>query len=279
MMPMAEPVEDGGLELCFEVHGVRAAIRASDAELLAAAVALLPPEATRCGPGSASERFALLLEDGDTYRVVSAHENDQTCRDRELAIALLEAEFQLHVATHAPNCVFIHAGVAVHQGRAIVIPGASLSGKTTLVTALVRAGAVYFSDEFAFLDDDGLVHPFAQPLSVRRDGAADAKWPVERLGGRRGTDPVPIGVIAVTSYKAGAGWNPQVRSRGRGMLALLSNTLPARDRPADALAVTRRAVESAVVLEGERGEAELVAPALLDAVNLGMTEMEADGRC
>ena len=51
------------------------------------------------------------------------------------------------------------------------------------------------------------------------------------------------------------------------MLALLSNTLPARDRPADALAVTRRAVGDAIVLEGERGEADLVAPALLEIVD------------
>src|SRR5438270_4915579 len=34
--PMAELVEEGGLELCFEVHGVRALIGASDGDLLAA---------------------------------------------------------------------------------------------------------------------------------------------------------------------------------------------------------------------------------------------------
>jgi hypothetical protein len=264
---MAELVEEGAHELCFEVHGVRAVVSASDPNLLAAAVALLPAESTRCERDSASGRFALLREEGDTYRVVSPHETDQTCRDRELALSLLEAEFHLHVATHAPNRIFIHAGVAVHRHRAIVIPGASLSGKTSLVAALVRAGALYFSDEFAFLDEDGLVYPFPQPLSIRGDGISDTKWPVERLGGRKGTEPVPIGVIAITSYRPGAEWKPRQRSRGQGMLALLSHTLPARDRPADALAVTRRAVETAVVLEGERGEAELVAPALLEAVD------------
>jgi uridine kinase len=41
----------------------------------------------------------------------------------------------------------------------IAIPGRSFSGKTSLVTALVRAGAVYYSDEFAVIDRDGLVRP------------------------------------------------------------------------------------------------------------------------
>ena len=269
---MIEVLKEGALEECFEVHGVRAVITASDRELLASAAARLPPEATRCTPGSASERFALLREDGDLYRVVSPHETDRTCRDRELALSLLEAEFHLHVATHAPNCIFIHAGVVVHRGLAIVVPGASLSGKTTLVAALVRAGAVYFSDEFAFLDEDGLVHPFPQPLSVRGDGVADTKWPVERLGGVKGSGPVPIGVIVFTTYRPEAKFNPQRLSRGQGMLALLSNTLPARDRPADALAVTRSAVENAVVLGGERGEAALAVPALLAAADQRLSE-------
>jgi hypothetical protein len=264
---MARVAEEGGLELCFEVHGVCAAIGASDTDLLAAATALLPPESTPCARGSANARFALLREDADRYRVVSPHESDQTCRDRELALSLLEAEFHLHVARHAPDRYFIHAGVAVHRERAIVVPGPSLSGKTTLVAALVSAGGVYFSDEFAFLDNEGLVHPFPQPLSVRGDGVADTKWPVERVGGVKGTQPAPIGVIVVTSYRPGAEWRPQLRSRAQGMMALLSNTLHARDRPEDVLPVTRRAVDTAVVLEGERGEAEFVAPRLLAALD------------
>ena len=50
------------------------------------------------------------------------------------------------------------------------------------------------------------------------------------------------------------------------MLALLANTLPGEDRSAQALSVTRRAVETAPILEGGRGEAGTAAPALLRAV-------------
>ena len=39
------------------------------------------------------------------------------------------------------------------RGRAIVIPGRTFSGKSTLVAELVRAGATYYSDEYAVEDE------------------------------------------------------------------------------------------------------------------------------
>lgn len=243
-------------------------IAASDPELFAAVTALLPPEATLLGPGHSANRFALLREDRH-YRVISPWEGDRRCRDWELALAVLEGELHYHVAANAPGRISVHAGAVVHHGRVIVIPGASLSGKTTLVAALVRAGALYFSDEFAFLDEEGLVHPYPRPLSVKGGGVDDLKLPVERVGGVKGTKPAPIGVLALTSYRPSAQWKPQLRSRGRGVVGLLTNAPSANDRPAQALAVVRRAVEPAIVLESERGEADAVAASLLEIAEKG----------
>ncbi|MEP7147984.1 MAG: hypothetical protein ABI857_03805, partial [Acidobacteriota bacterium] len=69
------------------------------------------------------------------------------------------------VAEHARDCVFIHAGVVGWKGKAIVIPANSFQGKTTLVAELVKNGAEYYSDEYAILDEKGLVHPFPRDLS------------------------------------------------------------------------------------------------------------------
>jgi hypothetical protein len=44
---------------------------------------------------------------------------------------------------------------------------------------------------------------------------------------------------------------------------LLANTVPARERPAEALRAVRAAASGAVVLEGERGEADATAEQLL----------------
>lgn len=146
------------------------------------------------------------------------------CHDRELALALLEAELHLHLAEHAPSLIFIHAGVAVHRGRAIVIPGPPLSGETTLIAALVRASALYFSDEYAFLDEYGLVYPFPRPLSIRRDGAEDTRWLVEGLGGCQGNSAgahrPSCGHTVSTGRAMEAAGSPPRPS----LLALLSNT-------------------------------------------------------
>src|SRR3954454_11600786 len=77
----------------------------------------------------------------------------------------LRKSIQLCVAEHAPDRVFIHAGVVIWNGEAIIIPGRSFAGKSRLVWAMLQAGATYYSDEFAVLDSDGLVHAFPVPIT------------------------------------------------------------------------------------------------------------------
>ena len=80
----------------------------------------------------------------------------------------LENALESTVAQRSPDRLFLHAGVVAWQGRAIVLPGQSWAGKSTLVQALLRAGATYYSDEFAVLDSEGQVHPFARRLKLAR---------------------------------------------------------------------------------------------------------------
>ena len=85
----------------------------------------------------------------------------------------------------------MHAGVVGWNGRALLLPGRTLSGKTTLVAELLRAGATYYSDELAVLDARGRVHPFPKPLAIREKGDASGERPPRRSE-RRG-DPAPSG--------------------------------------------------------------------------------------
>lgn len=167
-----------------------------------------------------------------------------------------------HLAEHAPDHVFVHAGVVCTGGRAIVIPGRSHSGKTTLVTELVRAGATYYSDEYAPVDSAGTIHPYAKPLSIRSDARELGRLvPVPEV--QKGTAPIRAGLIVLTSYEPGAEWRPDVCSPGEGALGLLEHTIPARSRPGDALAVVSRLAGDARVVSGKRGEASKVVDALL----------------
>src|SRR5262249_6714881 len=159
-----------------------------------------------------------------------------------------------NVAVKARHRLFVHAGVVGWRGRAIMVPGRSMTGKTVLVEALVRAGATYYSDDYAILDTRGCVYPYAKPLSLRENGGVIRRHlPVESLGGRCGTKPLPVGLVVVTRYEAGACWRPRRLWPGQAVLALLDHTLLARSRPELTLETMQQVINSgAMVLKSKR---------------------------
>ncbi len=101
--------------------------------------------------------------------------------DLEQVMRALESDLQITVALNAKNRLFVHAGVVGWRSQAILIPGRTFSGKSTLVEALVRAGATYYSDEFAVLDSKGRVHPYTRPLSLRENDAKARRVAAEEI--------------------------------------------------------------------------------------------------
>ena len=247
-----------------EAFGVTVEVTA-DPQHLAAVRDLLPPRARPARHPPERGRFA-LVEDADDalLRVVCDKEPIAGHLDLRLALGILDAELRMYIALHAPDHVFVHAGVVGIGERAIVLPGRSFAGKTTLVAALVQAGAEYWSDEYAVLDADGLVHPYPKPLSVRINATrATEERPIESLGGRAGDRPLPVALIAFTSYRPGVAWAVRPCTAGEGAVKLLEHSVAARSRPEQVLAAVRRAATEAVVLEGDRGDADEAAGALL----------------
>jgi hypothetical protein len=186
-------------------------------------------------------------------------------RSRELTVLVdaFERDVQLAVAQKARQRVFVHAGAVGWQGRAIIIPAKSFSGKSTLVRELVRAGATYYSDEYAVLDKRGNVHPFARPLALRDSGQQNHKIPFEELGGAIGKRPLPVGTILVTNYREGARWRPKTLTPGLGALELLANTVTARSGQPIVLEVLTRVAQNSIILKGARGDAAAFAEQLL----------------
>jgi hypothetical protein len=63
--------------------------------------------------------------------------------------------------------VVLHAGVVARGGRAVLLPAAMESGKTTLTAALLQRGWDYLSDEAALIHPETLrVQAYPKPLSV-----------------------------------------------------------------------------------------------------------------
>ncbi|MSP59306.1 MAG: hypothetical protein EXR72_03015 [Myxococcales bacterium] len=177
---------------------------------------------------------------------------------------VLDGDARLFVASLARRRIFVHAGVVAWNGQAIVIPGSSRSGKSSLVAALVRAGATYYSDEYAVFDERGRVHPYARPLGLRTEGSDVAhRHPVEELGGVAGSAALPVGLVIATGYRAGTSWRPRRLTAGQATLALLAHTVPARRAAARALATLGEVAIAATGLRGARGEAGEAAQAIL----------------
>jgi len=191
----------------------------------------------------------------------------RVARDTSLNMVLeaLENDLQRYTATATSEMTFLHAGVVGWRGRAIMVPGCSLSGKTTLVREMLRLVATYYSDEFAVVDDSGLVHPFARPLGIREDFfPAQTNYTAENLGASTGVKPLPLGTAVLCSYEAGARWQPALLSQGQGALELLANSVAVRCQPHQTLRRLQKLVEHAVFVKGARGEAREAAASILN---------------
>lgn len=251
----------------FVSYGLKIGVRVSDAAILDMVKEYLPPD-WKPAPSAVVDRVYSIIVGGEgsrpgIRRYNLAYSNaTRIARTPELVQALdaFESDLQLYVAETAPRRVFVHAGVVRWRGKAIIIPGRSFSGKTTLTAELVKAGATYYSDEYAVLDGQGRVHPYRRRLSVRENGHLErpTKYAVESLGGRSGIKPLPVGLVIVSKYKPNARWRPQKISAGEGALALMANTVSVRRQPEATLATLRKVVARAPVFKGTRGEARQV---------------------
>ena len=227
-------------------------------ELIEPVEAILPPGWTSREPDDDLPYFTLARRDGVSFIVEHEQMMLSGSSDLDVALSVLERQLRSYISLHAPSAIFVHAGVVAIGDQAIVIPGPSFTGKTTLVTAFVRAGAAYYSDEFAVIDQAGMIHPYAKPLSIRLDGLNQTDHTPEQVGATVGARPLRLGLGLITHFEPGAQWVPDAISGGEALLAFLSNTVPAQQRPEQAMSAIRMALEGALVLSGERGESAAV---------------------
>ncbi|MEP6947246.1 MAG: hypothetical protein ABJA02_15105 [Acidobacteriota bacterium] len=173
------------------------------------------------------------------------------------------------VAAAAKDVVFVHAGVIGWKGKAALFPADSHVGKSTLTAALIRRGAVYFSDDYAIVDKNGLVHPFPRKLSIRhRDGSGE--WTdrsASTYGAVTGDHPLPIGAAILTRYEERSRWRPKVLTPGVGLLETIPFVIPFNENPAISLSVLKNALAPAIIAKSLRPDADLCADAILHFID------------
>jgi hypothetical protein len=252
-----------GHELAFTSFGVRIGVGAPNAELLSRIGSLLPPYASPIDRADIEHHMTIVphgtegfdvhydFRDGEWIALTDLNSFLGTRVDLELGIATIEAYMHGITALNAREHVFIQGAVVALDGHALALPGLGLTGRTTLVAALVQAGADYYSDEYIVLDAEGLVHPYETPLIP---GLSEPRRPPQ----------VPLGAVAVTKYRPGATWDPQPMSQGEALLSLVSHAVPHRYEGERSMQAIKLAMQGPVVaFTGDRGEAAGVADRLL----------------
>jgi hypothetical protein len=81
---------------------------------------------------------------------------------------LMDVNARAAAACRDAGTVPMHAGTVAGALGAILLPGASHSGKTTITTALAAAGHRFVADEVSRLDPDRLtIAPYGKPVALR----------------------------------------------------------------------------------------------------------------
>ena len=269
----AKPTDRACCETCldFENQGARVRVCVKDPGAQAGIERVLPVGSRLASSPSPDATFTVCVVHDDSeprrHRLYRGSALLGSWRRRRPLFKRLESALQFAVACNARSSLFVHAGVVGWRGRAILLPGRSMSGKSTLVAALVRAGAEYYSDEYALVDDQGRVHPYPRPLKLREPQGVQKIAP-ERVG----VKPLRAALVVSTRYSEGERFEPQERRPASGMMFLMANTVLALERPRFALERLIPMARDATILEG-RGEADEAAAWLLRHPDLGTPDV------
>ncbi len=232
-------------------HGVGLEVDGPD-EMLAEVARHLPPFYDDQQPLVAAVR--LFTEDGGYALEV---EGERPSRFVPNYPTLLDVAnlLELAVVERLPDLVAVHAGAVALDGRALLLPGRTQTGKTRLVTALLEQGATYLSDEFALLDEDGRVHPYPRLLALREDERVH-RLVATTFGAEPAAGSYSVGAVALLTYDAEvAGLAADELSASGVWLQLMEHCISVHRRPEASFAALTSVAAGAGGLHGRRGEA------------------------
>jgi hypothetical protein len=111
-------------------------------------------------------RFRVIRKKKHTYIEKEGRTVQHVDKDYQLCPMLLD-EIRKSCHEQVRDYLLLHAGAVVKGGRAILLPGKSESGKTTLTLGLMNHGYNYLTDEVSAIHHKTLeVAPFQRPIYV-----------------------------------------------------------------------------------------------------------------
>ena len=228
---------------------------------------LLPPLARRNVSADAAEIKISVLKGPGGFDVLVNERNicsAETISDAALATvkALDDVLVQKLRSLRA-----VHAGAVVLKGRALLIPGSSHAGKSSLVAELLRHGAKHLSDEYALVDEQGHVHAYPRPLLLRNGSSRQTLTLPQDLNASFAREPVPVGWIVAVDYDPEVMWNVQQISQGEAVMLLLRNTPHEMGQSPEMINLFTRSAALAECYAGTRGDVVEAAERVLELVS------------
>ena len=252
--------------LAFVSHGSRVGIRTNDASLVERLPSVLPPGSVQSTSPLVNELYSLIA--GSTragarvrhYNLLYAG-STQAARTLDLdeTFRVLREYLHFGVAVQSPRRLFVRASVVGWNDRALVVAGDDAVRIASVVGALIRAGAIYYSTRYAVFDQRGRVHAYPTPPDHDpvNDGAQDIRRTrsgsvAERIGRR----PLPVGLIIIVGAICESPVSVRELSPAQAALILFGHTVVGRFRPQFALSTLRASVAGAVALglAGDSGQ-------------------------
>lgn len=257
-------------EISFSFHGLTCRLTFDDFNLLKKLLQLLPPYCEISKVEKAEQIFKLIT--GTPEKINGLYLNDEQILEfRELdetVFEAIESKIQLSMAVALPpKRYFLHAGAVAFNNIGIIISGSSFSGKTTLTKEFLKAGAEYYSDDCAVIDNSGNLFPYSKTLSVRNNFQESEIVKAETIGAISGCQPIQVRLVILTEYKKSYTWKCQKIKEGKAVWELSKNLFyPASMTlyPTETFQALANIVNQSVILGGKRGEAKDVVKIILD---------------
>jgi hypothetical protein len=168
---------------------------------------------------------------------------------------------------------FLHAGAVEIDGCAVVFPGRSRWGKSTLVASLVAQGCGYLSDEYAVISPEGCVFPLSKPIRLR-SGNGEVGYETNHAAASA-PGGLSCTALILTRFEEGAVWEPQPVTSGQAALDTLPSALQSRDQADQVLHAIAALVANASCYRGLRGSGEPTADMLRGLIEIESSTHEA----
>jgi hypothetical protein len=217
-------------------------------------------------PADADAVFRVLPA-GEGFQVRAEDKAVAHSATLETLIPQLQSLLDDGLVRRLTGVVAVHAGAVALGGSAVLLPGPSHAGKSTLVAELVRRGCVYFSDEYALIDDLGLAHPYPRALMLRNGQAQSRPVLPSEWKATVGCAPAPVKLVLAVQHAPGSSWNIRRVPQSEMLLMLLKNTPHSISDSTNLTSALLRTSGAAACFAGTRGEAADAASRILALLN------------